>query len=149
MSLSTVPTNHPVLSLPALDAEAQGLLDRLLSVLHEDPRQENTVTTTTNDGESSRITGILIINSDATLITATLNNLAQLVKTRSPIAAKIVSAVLSFNPLAIVSRSNTIQNRLMMQCMEKTVRVLLLNIVRYAKSAQKFCIMIRLLLPEP
>lgn len=33
-----VPTNHPVLSLPALDAEAQGLLDRLLSILHEEPR---------------------------------------------------------------------------------------------------------------
>lgn len=32
-----VPTNHPVLSLPALDAEAQGLLDRLLSILQEDP----------------------------------------------------------------------------------------------------------------
>ncbi|KAG0130974.1 hypothetical protein HOY82DRAFT_353650 [Tuber indicum] len=106
ISLSMVPTNHPILSLPALDAEAQGLLDRLLSVLHEDP------------------------SSDATLIVATLNNLAQLVKTRNPIAAKIVGAVLSFNPLAIVSRSNTIQNRLMMQCMEKTVRVLLLNIVR-------------------
>ncbi|RPB02356.1 hypothetical protein L873DRAFT_1826757 [Choiromyces venosus 120613-1] len=130
ISLSMVPTNHPILSLPALDAEAQGLLDRLLSVLLEDPRQENTVTTTTHNGESSRITGILIINSDATLTTATLNNLAQLVKTRSPIAAKIVSTVLSFNPLAIVTRSNTIQNRLMMQCMEKTVRVLLLNIVR-------------------
>ncbi|CUS08643.1 unnamed protein product [Tuber aestivum] len=120
ISLSMVPTNHPILSLPALDAEAQGLLDRLLSVLHEDPRQGNTVTTTTNDGESSRITGILIINSDATLTTATLNNLAQLIKTRIPIAAKIMNAVFSFNPLAIVSRSNTIQNRLMMQCMEKT-----------------------------
>ncbi|CAZ79906.1 unnamed protein product [Tuber melanosporum] len=130
ISLSMVPTNHPILSLPALDAEAQGLLDRLLGVLHEDPRQENTTTTATNSGESSRITGILIISSDATLIVATLNNLAQLVKTRNPIAAKIVGAVLSFNPLAIVSRSNTIQNRLMMQCMEKTVRVLLLNIVR-------------------
>ena len=120
-------------------------------MLHEDPRQENTVTTTTttNDGESSRITGVLIINSDATLITATLNNLAQLIKTRNPIAPKIVSAVLSFNPLAIVSRSNTIQNRLMMQCMEKTVRVLLLNIVRYAKPAQNFYSMIRLLRPEP
>lgn len=32
-----VPNNHPVLSLSALDAEAQGLLDRLLSILHEDP----------------------------------------------------------------------------------------------------------------
>lgn len=38
-----VPTNHPVLSLPALDAEAQGLLDRLLSILHEDPRLDKTL----------------------------------------------------------------------------------------------------------
>lgn len=38
-SLALVPTNHPLLSLPALDAESQGLLDRLLSILHDDPRQ--------------------------------------------------------------------------------------------------------------
>ncbi|KAL7270748.1 hypothetical protein RUND412_006537 [Rhizina undulata] len=105
ISLSMVPTNHPLLSLPALDAEAQGLLDRLLSIFHDDP-------------------------SDPVLITATLNNLASLVKTRTPIAPKVVSAVLGFNPLAIAARSPSAHNRLMMQCMEKTVRVLLLNIMR-------------------
>lgn len=38
---------------------------------------------------------------------------------------------MSFNPLAIVAKANTIKNRMMMQCMEKTVRILLLNIARY------------------
>lgn len=105
ISLTMVPTNHPVLSLPALDAEAQGLLDRLLSILHEDP-------------------------SDPALITATLNNLSVIVKTRAPLAHKILSAVMNFNPLAIIAKANTVKNRLMMQCMEKTVRVLLMNIAR-------------------
>lgn len=37
-SLVSVPANHPLLSLPSLDAEAQGLLDRLLSILPEETR---------------------------------------------------------------------------------------------------------------
>lgn len=37
-NLSSVPANHPLLSLPSLDAEAQGLLDRLLSILQEERR---------------------------------------------------------------------------------------------------------------
>lgn len=72
-----------------------------------------------------------LVNSDPTLVTATLNNLSAIVKTRAPLAHKILSAVMSFNPLAIVAKANTVGNRLMMQCMEKTVRILLLNIARY------------------
>ena len=36
ISLAAVPSKHPLLPIPALEAEAQGLLDRLLSVFHED-----------------------------------------------------------------------------------------------------------------
>lgn len=75
-----------------------------------------------------------LVNSDPTLVTATLNNLSAIVKTRAPLAHKILSAVMSFNPLAIVAKANTVGNRLMMQCMEKTVRILLLNIARYADA---------------
>lgn len=34
-SIALVPRNHPLLSLPNLEAEASGLLDRLLSVFHD------------------------------------------------------------------------------------------------------------------
>lgn len=37
-SLAIVPRNHAILSLPNLEAEASGLLDRLLSVFQEDSR---------------------------------------------------------------------------------------------------------------
>lgn len=37
-SLAIVPRKHAVLSLPNLEAEASGLLDRLLSIFHEEPR---------------------------------------------------------------------------------------------------------------
>lgn len=104
-SLATVPANHPLLSLPSLDAEAQGLLDRLLSILHEE-------------------------HSEPTLITATLNNLAPLVKTRPPLAQRIIGAVLAFNPFARMPGTISVQDRLVMISVEKTVRVMLLNIMR-------------------
>lgn len=69
--------------------------------------------------------------SDPSLATATLNNLSAIIKTRPPMASKIINAVLSFNPLAGAARGLTIGNRLLMVSMEKTARVLLLNVVRY------------------
>ncbi|TGZ80924.1 hypothetical protein EX30DRAFT_341248 [Ascodesmis nigricans] len=104
-SLGSVPAAHPLLSLPSLDAEAQGLLDRLLSILHEE-------------------------NSEPTVITATLNNLAVIIKTRPPLAPKVLMAVMNFNPFSGIGKPLTTQNRLMMLCMEKTVRILLMNILR-------------------
>ena len=37
-SIALVPRNHPLLPLPNLEAEASGLLDRLLSVFQENSR---------------------------------------------------------------------------------------------------------------
>ncbi|KAF8449762.1 hypothetical protein BGX38DRAFT_1303591 [Terfezia claveryi] len=37
ISLAAVPSNHPLLPISALEAEAQGLLDRLLGVFHDEP----------------------------------------------------------------------------------------------------------------
>lgn len=37
ISLAAVPSNHPLLPISTLEAEAQGLLDRLLGVFHEEP----------------------------------------------------------------------------------------------------------------
>ncbi|KAF8242187.1 hypothetical protein K440DRAFT_591226 [Wilcoxina mikolae CBS 423.85] len=105
VNLLSVPANHPLLPLSSLDAEAQGLLDRLLSIFHEK-------------------------RSEPILIAATLNNLAPLVKTRPPLAQKVIAAVLAFNPFAEIPPSISIHDRLMIISIEKTVRALLLNIVR-------------------
>jgi symplekin len=40
-SLAIVPRNHSLLSLPNLEAEASGLLDRMLSVFQEDARYKS------------------------------------------------------------------------------------------------------------
>jgi symplekin len=69
-------------------------------------------------------------DSEPTLITATLNNLAPLVKTRPPLAQKVVAAVLAFNPFAGAPRLISIHDRLMIISIEKTVRVLLMNVMR-------------------
>ncbi|KAI5789153.1 hypothetical protein EDC01DRAFT_717765 [Geopyxis carbonaria] len=105
LNLGTVPSNHPLLSLPSLDAEAQGLLDRLLSIL-----QEN--------------------QSEPALITATINNLGPIIKTRPPLVAKVLNSVMSFNPFNGITRPITVQNRLLMISMEKTIRSLCLHIMR-------------------
>ncbi|KAF8467718.1 hypothetical protein BDZ91DRAFT_782414 [Kalaharituber pfeilii] len=105
ISLAAVPLGHPLLPISTLEAEAQGLLDRLLSVFHDEPQ-------------------------DPLLMTSTLNCLSVLIKTRSSISAKILSAVLSFNPLSAAMKTPTLQNKLMAKCIEKTVRVLLLNLIR-------------------
>ena len=73
VSLALLPRDHPVLVPSILEAEASGLLDRLLSVF-----QDNV--------------------SDAIIVTSTLNALATLVQRRASISAKILSTILAFNP---------------------------------------------------
>ncbi|KAF8418764.1 hypothetical protein BGX38DRAFT_1252026 [Terfezia claveryi] len=81
ISLAAVPSNHPLLPISALEAEAQGLLDRLLGA-------------------------------------------------RSSISNKILNAILGFNPLSVAIKNPTTKNKLMAKCLEKTVRILLLNLIR-------------------
>lgn len=64
-------------------------------------------------------------------MTATLNCLSILIKSRSSIANKILNAILYFNPLNTVAKNPTAKNKLMAKCVEKTVRILLLNFIRY------------------
>ncbi|KAK3072794.1 hypothetical protein LTR53_006166 [Teratosphaeriaceae sp. CCFEE 6253] len=74
ISLALLPRDHAVLQASLLEAEASGLLDRLLGVLQE------------NSG-------------DALLVTATLAALAPLVQRRASIASKILLTALTYNPL--------------------------------------------------
>lgn len=72
----------------------------------------------------------LTVCSDALLITATLNSLGSLIRTRASVANKIVSTVLNFNPLKLANSPMTSKTRVMIKSMERTVRALLVNVVK-------------------
>ncbi|KAI9842309.1 MAG: hypothetical protein M1838_003178 [Thelocarpon superellum] len=103
ISLALVPRTHPIIPPPNLEAEASGLLDRLLNVFLEEA-------------------------SDAIVVNATLNSLALLIRTRPAIANKIISALLNFNPLKQANASMTPKLRVAIRSMERTTRALMVNI---------------------
>ncbi|KAI9681165.1 MAG: hypothetical protein M1817_002447 [Caeruleum heppii] len=103
ISLALVPRDHSLIPPPNLEAEASGLLDRLLNVFHEEA-------------------------SDAVLVTATLNCLGVLIRSRPSIANKIVSTILNFNPLKQAKAPMTPEKKVLVKAMERTTRALLLNV---------------------
>ncbi|KFY05550.1 hypothetical protein V492_08460 [Pseudogymnoascus sp. VKM F-4246] len=103
ISLAMVPANHTLIPQRNLEAEASGLLDRMLGVLHENP-------------------------TDAVLIDATLNSLSILIRARPAIANKILHAILNFNPLKLANSPMTPKLRVMAKSMEKTTRILLMHV---------------------
>ncbi|KAJ5552981.1 hypothetical protein N7513_004398 [Penicillium frequentans] len=104
-SLAIVPRNHAVLTIPHLEAEASGLLDRLLGVFQEE-------------------------TSDVLLVNATLNCLAPLIRTRQSIANKIINNVLDFYPAKHVRPPFTPAVRVGVKSMERTARALLIHILK-------------------
>ncbi|KAF2742608.1 hypothetical protein M011DRAFT_472068 [Sporormia fimetaria CBS 119925] len=105
VSLTHVTRDHPLMPYINLEAESSGLLDRLLGMLHSD-------------------------NSDALLLTATLNALGLLIQRRPAIANKILSSVLSFNPVKSASPPMTAKNKVLLRSLERTTRVLLINVLK-------------------
>ncbi|KAK3336883.1 hypothetical protein B0T19DRAFT_53771 [Cercophora scortea] len=105
ISLSMIPANHPVLDPRLLEAEATGLLDRMLGVL-----QDN--------------------SSDALLVDATLNTLSVLVRTRPGTSSRITNVVLNFNPLKLANSPMTPRNKVLIKSMEKTTRMLLIHLLK-------------------
>ena len=103
ISLSLVPRDHPLLPPPHLEAEATGLLDRLLNVFYEK-------------------------ESDAILVDATLNCLSLLVKSRQSISSRIINVVLSFNPFKHAHPGLSTKEKVLLRSMEKTMKAFLLNI---------------------
>ena len=70
-------------------------------------------------------------DSDALLVTATLNSLGSLVKTRASIANKIISCVLNYNPLLLAQTTPvTAKNKVMVRSMARTTIVFLSNILK-------------------
>ncbi|KAJ5902380.1 hypothetical protein N7495_002908 [Penicillium taxi] len=104
-SLAIVPRGHSLLSIPQLEAESSGLLDRLLGVFQEDI-------------------------SDPLLVNATLNCLAPLIRTRQSIASKIINVVLEFYPAKHVRPPFTPTVRISVKSMERTARALIINLVK-------------------
>ncbi|KAL1990287.1 hypothetical protein VTN49DRAFT_6126 [Thermomyces lanuginosus] len=104
-SIALVPRGHALLQLPALEAEASGLLDRLLTIL-----QDN--------------------SDDAVLVNATLNCLSVLARTRSSVFNRIVETILDFNPLASINGSLTPAMRVKIKSMERTARAVLIYLVK-------------------
>lgn len=105
VSLALVPRDHKIIPPANLEAEASGLLDRLLGVL-----QDN--------------------SSDALIVTATLNALSSLVQRRASIATKILATVLSFNPLLPAARKMDRRDKVSVKSMTRTTMSFLLNILK-------------------
>ncbi|TWU77130.1 hypothetical protein ED733_008332 [Metarhizium rileyi] len=104
VSLDKVPPNHQSLDARTLEAEASGLLDRMLSALQE--------------------------STDALVVDATLNCLSILVRTRPATSSRIINALLSFNPLQLANSPLTPRSKVMIKSMEKTARLLLLHLTK-------------------
>lgn len=106
VSLALVPREHPTIPPANLEAEASGLLDRLLYVL-----QENAI--------------------DPLIITATLNALGVLVQKRASISNKILSTVFTFNPLKPAEKSDLSgADKVAIRSMTRTTITFLLNVLK-------------------
>ncbi|RMY79167.1 hypothetical protein D0864_09139 [Hortaea werneckii] len=106
ISLALVPRDHPVIPPSNLEAEASGLLDRLLGVL-----QDNL--------------------TDALVVTATLNSLATLVHRRASVSNKILTTILNFNPLALAGSGRMDgKDRVAIRSMARTTISFLLNVLK-------------------
>jgi len=100
ISSALLPAQHPILSSKTLEPEAEGLLDRILSIFLDN-------------------------STDALLIDATLNGFGPLLTTRLTISHKIINAILAFNIFKLANSPMTPTNRVLIRSMEKTVSRLL------------------------
>ena len=109
ISLALVPRDHAVLVPSNLEAEASGLLDRLLGVL-----QDNI--------------------SDSLIVTATLNSLSSLVQRRASISTKILGTVLNFDPLRLAKGRMSGKDKVAVRSMTRTTISFLMNVLKRIPS---------------
>ncbi|KAK4229092.1 putative Pre-tRNA-processing protein [Podospora fimiseda] len=105
VSLGMITGSHPILDPRRMEAEATGLLDRMLGVL-----QDN--------------------SSDALLVDGTLNCLSILIRTRPSTSNRIINCILNFNPLKLANSPMTPKTKVLVKSMEKTTRMLLIHIIK-------------------
>jgi symplekin len=118
MSLALVPENHPLIPPRNLEAEASGLLDRVLGIFQESAMYVPVQNIPSNSNTCR----------NTVLINATLNSLSVLVRARPRTANKILNVILNFNPLKLANSPMTPKLRVMVKSMEKTTRSLLIHI---------------------
>jgi symplekin len=68
--------------------------------------------------------------SNILLLTATINSLSTLVKSRPTIVSRIVNAILQCEPYAIAKLPITVKTKIELRSIERTIRVLLTGILR-------------------
>lgn len=122
VSLDKVPPNHQSLDPRTLEAEATGLLDRILSVLQESRYEGH------HSQESDVDIELIEGTSDALVVDATLNCLSILVRTRPGTSNRILNALLNFNPLKLANSPMTPRTKVLVRSMEKTSRILLIHL---------------------
>ncbi|KAI0106219.1 mRNA cleavage and polyadenylation specificity factor complex subunit [Nemania sp. FL0031] len=106
ISRNMVPPIHPALDGDQLEAEASGLLDRMLSILENE-------------------------SSDPLLVDATLNTLSILIRQRPKTSNRIVSTLFNFNPLKLATTAPlSPKTKVLVKSMEKTTRMLLTHLYR-------------------
>ncbi|KAL5612343.1 hypothetical protein BROUX41_000125 [Berkeleyomyces rouxiae] len=110
ISLDRVPANHGLLDRRMLEAEAHGLLDRIMGTL-----QDNKIN---------------VVSSDGLLIDATLNCLAILVRARQNIGSRILNVVINFDPHQNTTAALSPKEMVMMKSLVKTIRIFLLGFMK-------------------
>ncbi|KAI1826429.1 mRNA cleavage and polyadenylation specificity factor complex subunit [Xylaria intraflava] len=106
ISRNMIPPNHDTLDGDQLEAEASGLLDRMLGTLEDE-------------------------SSDPLIIDATLNTLSILVRQRPKTSNRIISTLFNFNPLRLAANASlTPKTKVLVKSMEKTTRMLLTHLYR-------------------
>lgn len=80
--------------------------------------------------------GILMLDSDILLITATINATGALVKSRATIATRIINSILMFNPLKHATSPLTTKSRIIIRSIERTIRALFVSILKRYGSYQ-------------
>ncbi|KAK3398070.1 hypothetical protein B0T20DRAFT_355674 [Sordaria brevicollis] len=105
VNLNIIPPNHDLLDSRLLEAEAIGLLDRMLGGLQDH-------------------------SSDPLIVDATLNTLAILVRSRPATSSRIINAITNFNPLKLANSPMTLKNKIIIKSMIKTALMLLGNLAR-------------------
>jgi symplekin len=126
-----------VLDPHSLEAEATGLLDRMLGVLQDNSRDAEYQAIARDPSLTDEM--LRDLSGHALTIDATLNTLSILIRGRPSTSNRILNALLNFNPLKLASSSMSMKTRFIVKSIEKTTRVLLAHIARRYLAHFKTC----------
>ncbi|KAL2891669.1 mRNA cleavage and polyadenylation specificity factor complex subunit pta1 [Ceratocystis lukuohia] len=110
VSLDRITANHALLDPRMMEAEAHGLLDRIMGTLQDSK--------------------INVVSGEGLLIDATLNCLAILVRGRQNIGNRILNIVLNFDPYQNATGTLSAKEAVMMKSLVKTIRIFLIGFMK-------------------